>query len=667
MADLYPQTYSSRAAYHHRQDSPQYAMGTTSGSLVYPPLLTSQPAVQDDHQSHSPSDEQSPSRDSQSPKHDTPPAQKPEGAPQQAAKPQATFLTKLYALLERPENHHMIRWDPAGEHIIVERPEQLALHVLPSVYRQSRFASFSRQLNIYGFMRKVNLRNVDPAIDDPDASTWSHPTLNRHSPPEVVANFKRRVPPRVPKPRKRDNEVPQPLPSARPQLNIGPMGMAQQPGSPRQGARARGFSAPGSFTPLTQPGAPGWGTSYPRSTLPPLTVPEPPMSSHASMYSQHSAHPLHPITPTDDAPTSSFTSPMSYTNSSREAMMLPSPNGQYPYASDSATSWAFSPTSAASSHSSGSLSSLLNPSGSVSSAYSNSSRPTPPQINTYTSYNGVQMSRGHHSAAPLSPESRPTSGYSSSMSSLPDPYAESPNHYSHHDYSRPSSSHHQQQGRPLTPSSSRPPSSKSYNNAGSLSIRRARRHSQAMQPYPSPYAEHPPLSAGSDRPSSSPQPGDEHSSAIPRVRSMIQLPTVDGYGFNSSQSEFAYAAVDDGHAHQQQQQQQQQQHQQHLYGVSGRSVRPSTSASSLSTASSAANTPGEFAPGTGEADINRCEYHSCCAAGRRRDACGLRYGGPGDHVADCGPSYSRAHTVSPDFGFVQMNEHIPQYAKAGEM
>lgn len=57
----------------------------------------------------------------------------------------------LQSLLERPENHHMIRWDPAGEHIIVERPEQLALHVLPSIYRQSRFASFSRQLNVSGF------------------------------------------------------------------------------------------------------------------------------------------------------------------------------------------------------------------------------------------------------------------------------------------------------------------------------------------------------------------------------------------------------------------------------------------------------------------------------------------------------------------------------------
>ena len=41
----------------------------------------------------------------------------------------------------------MIRWDAAGEHDIVERPEQLALHVLPSIYRQSRFASL-RQLNV---------------------------------------------------------------------------------------------------------------------------------------------------------------------------------------------------------------------------------------------------------------------------------------------------------------------------------------------------------------------------------------------------------------------------------------------------------------------------------------------------------------------------------------
>ncbi|KAH9938408.1 HSF-type DNA-binding-domain-containing protein [Fomitopsis serialis] len=573
MADLYPQTYSNRQPSYHRQDQQQYPVQSTQG-IVYPQLLnTSQPApVSDDHQS--------PPRRS-SPR---PPRWHPASSP--STRPHHCALS----LLERPENHHMIRWDPAGEHIIVERPEQLALHVLPSVYRQSRFASFSRQLNIYGFMRKVNLRNVDPAIDDPDASTWSHPTLNRHSPAEVVANFKRRVPPRLPKPRKRDNEVPA-IPPSRPPLDTG--------------GRPRGFSSPGSFTPIGQAGAPSWSSGYARGTLPPLTVPsDPPMSSHA-MYS-HSSHITHPITPTDDTPSSASFSPMTYQSAPRDAMMLPSPSSQYPYTEQTSNSWGFSPTST-SSHSSGSLSSLLNPSTNMNGGYSNASRPTPPAINTHSSYGSVPMSRGHYSAGGLSPDSRPTSGYSvSSMSSMPDAYAE------------PNSSHHPSSARPLTPSSSRPPSSKSYNTS-SLSIRRARRHSQAMHPYPSPYGEHPPLSAGSERPSSSPQP-DEHPGNITRVRSMIQLNSTDTYGFNPAQADFAYGAVDDGHVSH---------HGHGMYVNTGRSVRPSTSASSLSTSSSAANTPGGdgFGPGAGEADINR---------------------------------------FSPDFGFVQMNEHLPHYAK-GEM
>ncbi len=69
------------------------------------------------------------------------------------------------SLLERPENQHMIRWDPAGEHIIVERPEQLALHVLPSIYRQSRFASFSRQLNV-GLLLFLPTPNHEPFSAD---------------------------------------------------------------------------------------------------------------------------------------------------------------------------------------------------------------------------------------------------------------------------------------------------------------------------------------------------------------------------------------------------------------------------------------------------------------------------------------------------------------------
>lgn len=326
-----------------------------------------------------------------------------------------------------------------------------------------------------------------------------------------------------------------------------------------------------------------------------------------------------------------------------DGMLLPSPSSGYSYG-DQTSTWSFSPSSA-SSHSSGSLSSLLNPSSGVSGGYTTTAgagaaagaggRPTPAAINTYGSYSSSSASmglggvrHGHHTGAatPVSPESRPTTGYSvSSMASLPTPYED---HHGHphgftHDYSRPGSSHH----RPLTPSSSRPPSSKSYQSGagtpngqqGGLSVRRARRHSQAISPYPSPYGEHhhhPPPSAGSERPSTSPQPESHHhhaaSGGLGRVRSMIQLPAVDNYSFNPSQADFAYGAVEDHHAHT------------HAHGHSGgmytRSVRPSTSASSLSTSSSA-NTPGGdgYAPsssggapgasgaGGTDADISRCE------------------------------------------------------------
>ncbi|KAJ7638650.1 HSF-type DNA-binding-domain-containing protein [Roridomyces roridus] len=568
-----------------------------SGNDLYvPATYSSRSYPRDQYSSHQPYAHHPDSSDNASnddlaespnPKSADQPSQKSE------TKPQATFLTKLYALLERSENHHMIRWDPQGEHIVVERPEQLALHVLPSIYRQSRFASFSRQLNIYGFMRKVNLRNVDPAIDDPDASTWSHPTLNRHSPPEVVANFKRRVPPRLPKPRKRDPQDSPSIPAPRSAVGMGPVPLTV-PSSVGPSAhksshigRPRGFSSPGAFPPIIQNSAPGssWSNGgYSRATLPPLTVP----NDQGGMY-HHSSHPLHPLTPSDDSPTSpAFNSMPPYSTSS----------SQYPYQDQN--HWS-SQNSSYSSHN-GSLSSLLNPS---SGGYS---RPAPPpSINTsYTSpFSSMPM---EHSASSMSPDSRPTTGYSmSSVGSMT--YGD--------DYSRPNSSHH----RPISPS--RPPSSKGSYSSNSLIVRRGRRHSQAMSPYPSPYE-----SPAEQRPSTSPQPiDDHHGSSLPRVRSMIQLPSVEQYSF-SGQPEFAYSAVpgavgsttsidslnDSSSWHAQ------------------RSGRPSTAASSISaashTSSSQANTP-PVQDYHGDTDINRYS--------------------PDEH----------------HFGFVAMNEHLPQqYSKS---
>ncbi len=50
----------------------------------------------------------------------------------------------------------MIHWDADGTQIIIERPGDLEQQVLPLVYKQSRFASFSRQLNVSSYDRESN-------------------------------------------------------------------------------------------------------------------------------------------------------------------------------------------------------------------------------------------------------------------------------------------------------------------------------------------------------------------------------------------------------------------------------------------------------------------------------------------------------------------------------
>ncbi|KAG9122583.1 hypothetical protein FRC07_000978, partial [Ceratobasidium sp. 392] len=527
---------------------------------IYPPSL---PQVQPAN-SASPDD------------HDDGDATPPKSDPQKLeTKPQATFLTKLYALLERPEYHSMIRWDAAGEQIIVERPEQLALHVLPSIYRQSRFASFSRQLNIYGFMRKVNLRNVDPAIDDPDASTWSHPTLNRNSPPEVVANFKRRVPPRLPKPRKRDQlDMSRVGPgSLAPGLTVpsSHMGLSMQ-GKPRP----RGFSTPSlpfgfagtaHIQPASQPQpyyhnvAPPqkWGGATYGNSLPPLTVP----GEHG--YSSAYRHLDDPHTPYGH----SSQYPPPHSSSQQLPVLRDSTAFQYPGYGTGApgsgadtSSWSFLPpaSSLASGHS-GSLSSLLNPS-------ANSSYGRPPSSGGF--------GHGHGS-----PDSRPNTGYSvaSSVSSIGGGYeGGDQNPFA----LRPTAGGRDDSGRPLTPTSAsgvRPGSSKG--GASSLSIRNARprRHSQ-VSPYPSPYS--PYDSEAGSRPGTAP---DDHMGPQ-RSRSMAEP-----YGFQGgpAPAEFAYSAsgagVDNGE------------------WMGQRAVRPSTSTSTMSGHSPASNSALNTPPGIDDGGI----------------------------------------------------------------
>ncbi|ELU43255.1 HSF-type DNA-binding domain-containing protein [Rhizoctonia solani AG-1 IA] len=433
MLDILPRTMSSYSP--------------TQQSQIYPPALP--------QQSQQPPHSQSPEE------HDDGDATPPKSADSQKleTKPQATFLTKLYALLERPEYQSMIRWDAAGEQIIVERPEQLALHVLPSIYRQSRFTDLCAKSTYAMLIQPLTIPMRAPA----------HPTLNRNSPPEVVANFKRRVPPRLPKPRKRDQiDISRVGPgSLAPGLTVPssthPMSLGMVQGKPR----TRGFSAPSlpfgfagtaHLQPAGQPQpyynvAPPqkWGGSY-GTSLPPLTVPG--EHGYGPSYGRHMDDP--------HAPHYGHSSQYPPHHSSQQLPVLRDPAFQYPGYGTGApgsgadtSSWSFLPpaSSLTSSHS-GSLSSLLNPSA------NSGSYARPPSSGGF---------------AHGSPDSRPNTGYSvaSSVSSIggggydggeQNPFALRPTTVGGRDES----------GRPLTPTSAggvRPGSSKG-NPPGASSLTR---------------------------------------------------------------------------------------------------------------------------------------------------------------------------------------------------
>lgn len=287
----------------------------------------------------------------------------------------------------------------------------------------------------------------------------------------------------------------------------GHMGYADPAGAPFKG-RSRGFSAPGSFTPLNPTGQWQAGSySRPALPLPPLTVPS---EAHSSMYHSmsHSA--------TEDTPQQTA---FGYSGgpgvpSSRDHNSSVYMHNSYSYPSHDQHNWGFQSQINLNASSPSSLSSLLNP------TVPPDSRPPPisthlSPVQSYPSpFSSVPM-QNTPSGSSMSPDSRPTTGYSTNYDDG-----------NSMDLSRPNTGN-----RPVTPSSVGRPSS-SHNT---LSIRRGRRHSQAVNPYPSPY------DMAEQRPGTAPSLSDM-APGMQRTKSLMQLPSVESYCFNPAQAEFAYSA-----------------------------------------------------------------------------------------------------------------------------
>ncbi|KAJ6844716.1 heat stress transcription factor A-1-like [Iris pallida] len=69
--------------------------------------------------------------------------------------PPASFLSKTYDIVDDPSTDGLVSWGPDGGRFVVWRPAEFARELLPKHFKHNNFASFVRQLNIYGF-RKVD-------------------------------------------------------------------------------------------------------------------------------------------------------------------------------------------------------------------------------------------------------------------------------------------------------------------------------------------------------------------------------------------------------------------------------------------------------------------------------------------------------------------------------
>jgi hypothetical protein len=66
------------------------------------------------------------------------------------------FPVKLHTMLdaiERDGYAHIVSWQPHGRCFVVHKPKEFVSHIMPKYFKQSKMASFQRQLNLYGFSR----------------------------------------------------------------------------------------------------------------------------------------------------------------------------------------------------------------------------------------------------------------------------------------------------------------------------------------------------------------------------------------------------------------------------------------------------------------------------------------------------------------------------------
>ncbi|KAF8065336.1 transcription factor Hsf1 [Lyophyllum atratum] len=89
------------------------------------------------------------------------------------------FLQKLHEMVNDPNNAELIRWSEAGDSFYVLDHERFAREVLGRWFKHQNFASFVRQLNMYGFHKIPHLQQ-GVLRSETDTEFWNFAHANFH-------------------------------------------------------------------------------------------------------------------------------------------------------------------------------------------------------------------------------------------------------------------------------------------------------------------------------------------------------------------------------------------------------------------------------------------------------------------------------------------------------
>ncbi|XP_043259854.1 heat shock factor protein-like isoform X4 [Colletes gigas] len=101
------------------------------------------------------------------------------------------FLAKLWKLVEDPETDDLICWAPNGRSFFIRNQAQFARELLPHYYKHNNMASFVRQLNMYGFHKKVSVE-LGGLKCDRDEMEFAHQFFCKGH-PYLVEHIKRKI------------------------------------------------------------------------------------------------------------------------------------------------------------------------------------------------------------------------------------------------------------------------------------------------------------------------------------------------------------------------------------------------------------------------------------------------------------------------------------------